>query len=47
MMPMQNCTYLAEQEQQVWAAEMLDHLLAMHHSAQEWCLEKPLRIRNA
>ncbi len=35
---LRDCTYLAEQEQQAWAAEMADHLLAMHHAAQEWCL---------
>src|SRR5579864_271085 len=33
-----DCIYLAEQEQQAWAAEMADHLLAMHHAAQEWRL---------
>jgi len=32
------CIYLAEQEQQAWAAEMADHLLAMHHAAHEWRL---------
>src|SRR6266700_2330544 len=30
------CIYLAEQEQQAWAAEMADHLLAMHHAGDEW-----------
>ncbi len=35
---LRDCTYLAEQEQQAWAAEMADHLLAMHHAAQEWRL---------
>lgn len=33
-----DCTYLAEQEQQTWAAEMADHLLAMHHAAHQWRL---------
>jgi transposase len=33
-----DCTYLAEQEQQVWAAEMAEHLLAMHHAAHQWRL---------
>ncbi len=36
---LRDCLYLAEQEQQVWAAEMADHLLAMHHAAQEWRLQ--------
>ena len=31
---LRDCIYLAEQEQQAWAAEMADHLLAMHHAAQ-------------
>jgi len=35
---LRDCTYLAEQEQQAWAAEMADHLLTMHHAAQEWRL---------
>src|SRR5260221_4897579 len=35
---LRDCTYLAEQEQQAWAAEMADHLLAIHHAAQEWRL---------
>jgi len=35
---LRDCLYLAEQEQQAWAAEMADHLLAMHHAAQEWRL---------
>src|SRR5216683_1907077 len=35
---LRDCTYLAEQEQQAWAAEMADHLLAMHHAAHEWRL---------
>jgi len=35
---LRDCTYLAEQEQQAWAAEMADHLLAMHHAAQQWRL---------
>ena len=33
---LRDCLYLAEQQQQTWAAEMADHLLAMHHAAQEW-----------
>jgi transposase len=33
-----DCTYLAEQDQQTWAAEMAEHLLAMHHAAHEWRL---------
>ena len=36
---LRDCLYLAEQEQQTWAAEMADHLLAMHHAAQEWRLQ--------
>src|SRR5437667_4429724 len=36
---LRDCLYLAEQEQQAWAAEMADHLLAMHHAAQEWRLQ--------
>jgi len=36
---LRDCLYLAEQEQQGWAAEMADHLLAMHHAAQEWRLQ--------
>jgi transposase len=36
---LRDCTYLAEQEQQAWAAEMAAHLLAMHHAAQEWRLQ--------
>src|SRR5260221_13331348 len=35
---LRGCIYLAEQEQQAWAAEMADHLLAMHHAAHEWRL---------
>jgi transposase len=35
---LRDCIYLAEQEQQAWAAEMADHLLAMHHAAHEWRL---------
>jgi transposase len=35
---LRDCLYLAEQEQQAWAAEMADHLLAMHHAAQQWRL---------
>ncbi len=31
-----DCLYLGEQEQQAWAAAMADHLLAMHHAAQQW-----------
>src|SRR5436305_4732065 len=30
---LRDCLYLAEQEQQGWAAELADHLLAMHHAA--------------
>src|SRR5437667_911071 len=36
---LRDCLYLAEQERQAWAAEMADHLLAMHHAAQEWRLQ--------
>ena len=36
---LRDCLYLAEQEQQTWVAEMADHLLAMHHAAQEWRLQ--------
>jgi transposase-like protein len=35
---LRDCTYLAEQEEQAWAAEMADHLLAMHHAAHQWRL---------
>jgi hypothetical protein len=35
---LRDCTYLAGRVQQAWAAEMADHLLAMHHAAQEWRL---------
>jgi transposase len=35
---LRDCTYLAEQEKQAWAAEMAEHLLAMHHATQEWRL---------
>jgi transposase len=36
---LRDCLYLAEQERQAWAAEMADHLLAMHHATQEWRLQ--------
>ncbi len=36
---LRDCLYLAEQQQQTWAAEMAEHLLAMHHAAQEWRLQ--------
>jgi transposase len=32
---LRDCIYLAEQQEQAWAAEMVDHLLAMHHAAHE------------
>src|SRR5258708_8184348 len=35
---LRDCIYLAEQEQQAWAAEMADHLLVMHHAAHAWRL---------
>lgn len=33
---LRECIYLAEQQEQAWAAEMAEHLGAMHHAAQEW-----------
>lgn len=35
---LRNCIYLAEQDHQAWAAQMADHLVAMHHAAHEWRL---------
>jgi transposase len=35
---LRDCTYLAEQHQQAWAAALAEHLLAMHHAAHQWRL---------
>ncbi|MGZ6368759.1 MAG: IS66 family transposase [Ktedonobacteraceae bacterium] len=35
---LRDCIYLAEQEQQAWAAEMTYHLLEMPHAAHKWHL---------
>jgi transposase len=37
---LRDCIYLAEQQEQAWAAEMVDHLLAMHHAAHEGRLRR-------
>jgi transposase len=37
---LRDCIYLAEQQEQAWAAEMVDHLLAMHQAAHEGRLRR-------